>query len=218
MRRAGAISVQLFRRYRTLVQGLFATMQPDSHGLAALARKLIAGDPEWAHPYALLAFLEGVTTEAGRAAREAGRAAAKTGRDPSGADLLRALDLVADSDGEAAFHIADDLFRGNEADLLTGQLLLVCAVLLQRTEEAAAVARRLHALHPDLMFGMDLAVLLRGEVRDADADRVIRAWAAAAPENVVARVELARIETSAGRRDEAQARAREAVAAPMTAP
>jgi tetratricopeptide (TPR) repeat protein/predicted Ser/Thr protein kinase len=211
MRRIGARSVQVFRRYRNVTRAYFATMMPDSHSLAAMARDLVAGDPEWAHPYALLAYLEGLTTEAGRNARAAGRATASTARDPSGADLLRALDLVANGDSEAAFHVADDVFRGNDADLLAGSVLLMTAWLLQHMEEAAAVTRRRHALHPDLGFGQDLAALLRVEARDTDADRVIREWATAAPENVVARVELARIEASSGRHDEARARAREAV-------
>jgi serine/threonine protein kinase/tetratricopeptide (TPR) repeat protein len=212
MRRFGGVSVRLFRRYRNLVHASFVTWLPDAPRLAAAAREIVAVDPAWAHPHALIAFLEGTSTEAGCAALAAARAAASAARDPSGAELLRGLDLFARGDVEAALEVFDGAFRRNDTDLLAGQMLSMCAVLLHRIEEAAATMRRVHILHPNLVFGADLAVLLRREGRDLDADRTIREWAAVAPENVVARVALARIEASAGRLDEARARAREAVA------
>jgi tetratricopeptide (TPR) repeat protein len=55
---------------------------------------------------------------------------------------------------------------------------------------------------------MDLAEVLRWEARDAEADRVIRDWVAAHPDNLVARVELVRLEAHVGRDDGAQAKAR----------
>jgi tetratricopeptide (TPR) repeat protein len=100
----------------------------------------------------------------------------------------------------------------DDTDLLAGSLLLLPTVLLQRTEEAAAMARRLHTMYPDLAFGVHLVETLRRRARDADADRVIREWAASTPESLLARVELVRLEARIGRLDEARARAREAVA------
>jgi tetratricopeptide (TPR) repeat protein len=58
---------------------------------------------------------------------------------------------------------------------------------------------------------VDLAETLRRRARDADADRVIREWAASSPESLLARVELVRVEARSGRLEEARARAREAV-------
>ncbi len=211
MRRIGATSVPLFRRYRGLVRAYFATMLPDAHRLAAEARELVAGDPAWAHPYVLLALLEGLTTASGREVVLTARRAASGERDPSGMGLLRASELLDAGEAEAAFALLDDVFQRDDADLLAGAALLATAALVHRTEEAAAFARRLHAQHPELMFGHDLAEVFRREGRPADADRVIRAWAAASPESVVARVELARLEAGAGRLEEARARAREAV-------
>src|SRR5262249_36173929 len=119
--------------------------------------------------------------------------------------------LYTAGDPEAAFQLLDDVFRRNDTDLLAGHLYTMWAWLTRRTEESAAVVRRFHALHPALAFGTDLAFVFRGEGREADADRLIRDWAAMAPENIVARVELTRIEARAGRLEDARARAHEAV-------
>jgi tetratricopeptide (TPR) repeat protein len=212
MRRIGASSVPLFRRYRNLVRAYFATILPDAHDLAAAVRELVAGDPGWAHPHALLALLGGFTTKATREALDAARTAVNAARDPSGMSLLRAFELLSAGEAEAAYHLLDAVFRSNDTDLVAGSALLGAAAVVHRTEEAAAVARRYYTRYPELVFGMDLAEAFRREARDADADRVIREWAAAAPESVVARVALARIEACAGRLDEARARAREAAA------
>jgi tetratricopeptide (TPR) repeat protein len=211
MRRVGAISVPLFRRYRNALHAVHATMLPDAARLAEVARELGAVDPGWAHPYGLLALLEGTTTASGREVIGVGLRAASGARDPSGLALLRALELLGGGDTERAFPLLDDVFRANDADLLAGSVLLTVSVVVHRTEETAAIARRLHAQHPELMFGVDLAEVFRREARDEDADRTIRAWAAAAPENLMARVQLARIEAASGRLEEARARAHEAL-------
>jgi serine/threonine protein kinase/tetratricopeptide (TPR) repeat protein len=212
MRRIGASSVQLFRRYRNALHAAHGTTLPDAHALTAAARELVAADPAWAHAHALLAFLEGSTTPAGREVSAAGRAAASAARDPSGTSLLRAFELLGAGEAEAAYPLLEDVVRGNDADLLAAEALLNAAVVLHRAEEATALARRLHAQHPELMFGTDLAEAFRREARDADAEREIRQWAAAAPDNVAAHVQLAQIEADAGRLDEARARAREVLA------
>jgi serine/threonine protein kinase/tetratricopeptide (TPR) repeat protein len=209
MHRIGAASVELFRRYRQVLHTLHATSVPDPRDLATAARGIIAEDPMWAHPYALLAVIEGQTTEAAGGVFAAARAAACATRDPSGTELLGTLELSARTDPEAAFNVAEVVFRRNDSDQLAGQLLASRAVLVQRAEEAVATFQHLHARFPELSFGMDLAEVLRRESRDDDADRVIREWVTAAPDNLSARVELVRIEANAGRIDEARKRAHE---------
>ena len=209
LRRLGARSLPQLRRYRNLLHACFATRMPDAHGLIAATRALVADDPEWAHPHALLAYLEGLGTPASAEVLAAARRAADAARDPSGTSLVRALELFGAGDAAGAYGVLDAALRDNPTELLGCVVCSMTAVLVHCTEEAMALLRRLHAQHPDLAFGADLAEALRREGRDADADRVIREWAAQAPESVVARVALARLEAAAGRIGEAQARARE---------
>ncbi len=211
MRRIGASSDELFRRYRKLLHAYYATNKPDTRDLAAAARKLVADDPAWAHAHVLLATLEGITTDAAGEVLAAARTVASDTRDPSGAALLGALERFRSGDLEATCELVDEVVGRDETDLLAGALLLLPTVLLQRTEEVVAMSRRLHNLYPELAFGVDLAETLRRRARDADADRVIREWAASSPESLLARVELVRVEARSGRLDEARARAREAV-------
>ena len=212
MRRIGASTVELFRRYRSLLHAYYATNAPDTRDLAAAARRLVTDDPAWGHAHVLLAMLEGITTDAAREALAAARAQTDAARDPSGAQLVGALERFLEGDLEGTFDAVDEVVVRDDTDLLAGSLLLMPTVLLQRTEEAAAMARRLHQLYPDLAFGVDLADTLRRRARDADADRAIREWAASTPESLLARVELVRLEARAGRLDEARAQARAALA------
>ncbi len=209
MRRIGATSAQLFRRYTNLVHAYFATLLPDADGMTAATRELVAADPAWAHPYALLAFLEGLGTRASHEVLALAQRTADAARDPSGMGLLRAFGLFGTGETEAVYGILDDVLRGNDGELLGCVVRTMTAVVVHRTEEAVAFERRLHVQHPELMFGFDLAEALRREGRDADAERAIREWAAQAPESLVARVALARLEASTGRLDEARARAHE---------
>ena len=212
MHRIGATSVELYRRYRRVLHTLHATNHPDLRDLAAAARGIIADDPAWAHPYALLAVIEGQTTDAAREVLAAARTAASAARDPSGMQLMATLDPDVRSEPEAAFHVVEEVFQENDDDLLAGLVLGMWALMVHRTEEVVAITQHLHARFPDLLFGMELAEWLRRETRDTDADRVIRDWVAAAPDNLMARVELVRIEANAGRLGEARARAREVLA------
>jgi len=211
MRSIGATSAALLRRYRRVLHAHFATSLPDLTALAAEAREIIADDPEWAHAYALLVTIEGQATEAARTVLATARRAARAARDPSGMQLIGALELSARGDPEAAFQLEHEAFRQNGKDLLAGALLASWAMLARRSEEAAAITQQLHVAFPELSFGADLALWLRCEGRDGDADRVIHEWVAATPDNLPARVELVRIAANAGRLDQAQARACEMV-------
>ncbi len=211
MRGIGAVSVELFRRYRRVLHTLLATSLPDLGDLAAATRRILIDDPAWAHAYALLAIIEGQTTKAAYTVLAAARAAVPADRDPSGSRLLDTLEPSARSTPEAAFHVVEEVFRRNEADQLAGALLGMWAVLAQRTEEAVATYQRLHGRFPDLSFGVDLAEMLRREARDGEAERMIRDWVADAPDNLPARIELVRIEANAGRIEVARERTREVV-------
>jgi tetratricopeptide (TPR) repeat protein len=209
MRRIGAATVELFRRYCRVLHALHATSLPDIPALAAAVRGIVAEDPAWPHAYALLAVIEGQSTDAARDVLAAARIAASAARDLSGMHLLGALELAARGEPDAAFQAAGDVLQEDRADLLAAHLLASWALLARRNEECLAIIRPLHAAFPELTFGMYIAEVLRWEGRDGDADRVIREWAAAAPDSLPARVELVRIEANAGRLDEARARARE---------
>jgi len=211
MHRIGATSVELFRRYGRVLHALHATSLPDRRALAAAVRAIISDDPMWAHPYALLAIIEGQTTYDARDALGAARASASARRDPSGMQLVGALEQGARGELDGALAAAGEVFRQDETELLAGMLLVRWARLAQRTEEVVATTQHLHARFPELGFGMELAEMLRREGRDTDADRVIGEWIATAPDNILARVELVRIEANAGRLAEARERAREAL-------
>jgi tRNA A-37 threonylcarbamoyl transferase component Bud32 len=208
----GATSVELFRRYRCVLHAHFATSLPDLSALSAAARRLIADDPTWAHPYVLLALIEGIVTDAARHTLTVARAVASAARDRLGTQLIHAMELASRGDYESAFQIAEETFRQNEGDLFAGVLLANWSMLARRSEEGLAIARRLHTKYPELSFGMDLAAWLRWEARDDDVNRLIREWVEAAPDNLPARVELVRIAANLGRLDEAQAQAREVIA------
>jgi tetratricopeptide (TPR) repeat protein/predicted Ser/Thr protein kinase len=212
MHRLGATSVELFRRYSRVLHALHATSLPDRRALATATRGIIAEDPMWAHPYALLAIIEGQTTYDARDALASARATASAKRDPSGMQLIGALEQGARGELEAALQTAGEVLQRDETELLAGTLLARWARLAQRTEEVVAITGHLHARFPELGFGMELAEVLRREGRDGDADRVIREWIATAPDSILARVELVRIEANAGRLGEARERAREVLA------
>jgi predicted Ser/Thr protein kinase len=212
MRRLGAASVELFRRYRRVLHAFHATSLPDLPALAAAVREILAEDPAWAHAYALLAVIEGQSTDAARDVLAAARVAVSAARDLSGMQLLGALELSARGEPEAALQAAGGVLRQDRADLLAAHVLSSWALLARRSEESLAIAQPLHAAFPELSFGMNIAEVLRWEGRDGDADRVIREWARAAPGSLPARVELVRLEANAGRLDEARARTREVIA------
>ncbi len=204
MERIGAPSFDLYRRYGAVLRGFHATGLPDLHELVAMVRRILAADPGWARPYALLASLEGRTTDEARRTIEAAIGSASAVRDPAGMKLIGAYDLMLRQDFESAFEVLVTLVQDDPTDLLVGRELMVNAIPLHRIDEAMAVARRLHNEYPELECGVDLAGLFRRTGRDAEADRAIRDSVAVAPENVAARVELVRIEASADRLAEAR--------------
>jgi hypothetical protein len=133
MRRIGATSAELYGRYLHVLHALHATCLPDLHDLATAMREIVAADPGWAHAHALLAIIEGQTTDAARATIAAARSFADPGRDPSGMQMLDVLDSLGRGEPEAAFGVAREVFRQNGADLLTGGPLWTSAFLAQRT-------------------------------------------------------------------------------------
>lgn len=208
MQRLGATTFGGFRGYRAILEAYLTSNWVDAPALLARTDQLLAADPTWAHLYALRANLDGQWVRSTIEQLAAGRAAIDRTRDPSGAKLLEALSLSAGSDHDSAADLLIDVFRDNEEDLLAGAELMVAATLVQRTHETIAVARRLHELYPDLLFGMDLVSLFMRAGRPAEAEALVREWVAAAPDNLVAAVELIRIEAGAGRSAEAERHAR----------
>jgi hypothetical protein len=203
MLRIGAASFELFRRYRAILHQFYSTSFADSRALAASARELVALDPGWAHSYALLALLEGRLTPEALHTGQTALARADAARDPAGMKLVDAFVRIARGELDAAYDLLVDVAAADDTDLLAAANAVVIAVVLHRTDEATAMTRRLHHDYPDLVFGVDLADVFRRGGRDAEAEAVIRAWVAAAPENVPARVELVRLDAGAGRMREA---------------
>jgi tetratricopeptide (TPR) repeat protein len=208
MQRLGATSYPLFLRYRSILRGYLATNLPDNGPLVVRARELVAADPAWPRAHALLALLEGRTTPEAQIVIAAGLAAADPLRDPRGARLLDANDRICRGEFEAAYEVLVAMIDPEIDDLLAIFCTAQLAVVLQRADEATALARRLHHDHPELAFGADLAEIFRRAGRDSAADAVIREWLARNPENLPARVEIVRTEAKAGRMDAAAEQAR----------
>jgi tetratricopeptide (TPR) repeat protein len=142
----------------------------------------------------------------------AGLAHADATRDPTGARLLAALQHIGRSEFEPAYELFVAIAGDSRDDVLADYCLVQAAVSHHRPDEATALVRRLHREQPELIFGVDLADAFRRDGRPAAAfETVIRDWVAAAPDNVVARVELARVAAEVGRGDDAVAHAREAL-------
>jgi tetratricopeptide (TPR) repeat protein len=146
----------------------------------------------------LLANLAGRSTDEALAAIAAGLARADAARDPSGMQLVLASQMLARGDIEAAYEVLSRVVAIDDSDVLAMSTLVLIDVATHRTDEATALTRRLHDHYPDLVFGADLADAYRRSGRARAAVAAVEAWVAAAPENLSARVELARLSALAG--------------------
>ena len=209
-KRLGASTQAAYAGYEQVVHEYLSTSLPDSYELADAARAVIAADPEWAHPYALLVHLQGKVTEAARTTLADARRHADPQRDPSGFELIAAYEHVARHDFASAFDLMLGVSHRDPSDLLAAYESVLTAVALQRSDEATAITRRLHRDYPQLMFGIDLAEACRRAGRDSDAERVAREWLETDPTNVLARPQLARVEAAADRLELAAEHARRA--------
>ncbi len=199
MARIGASSFSLFRRYRVVHDELRVPGWIDATAYIARLEKLVAEDPGWAHPYADLFWLRGDgTTPAATKTLADARAHVDRARDPVGVKILDAFAANADARAAEAAQLIAPVFQANNADMLAGEVMYSALINLHRTDEARAVLRRLHELHPEMYFAGDLAQGLEQEGRDEQAEQVVAAALAAVPDNLTAARERVRLEAQRG--------------------
>ncbi|MEO8699810.1 MAG: protein kinase [Kofleriaceae bacterium] len=193
----GARSVVAYRRFATVQDAIDESYFPDMPAIASELEAVILEDPTWAHPYVLLGLALGATTPEALAAFARGRAHADLARDRIGAAVLEAS--LPGVSAERGVRILDAV-PGGHADQLLAMPLWVRWMELHRIDDAIAIAKQVHHAHPELQYGVDLAVVMRPAGRAAEADQLVRDWATAYPESQQALLELAVIEARSGQR------------------
>ena len=161
MARLGARDLVAYRGYQDALDEFFGTPFLDVPALARRIEAVIARDPGWGHPYALLMHTYGIYTPDARAARERGRRALDRTRDPVAVSLLA---LEEDQSRAALTEVVgalDSAFTSTPDDLLLGWSLAQSLSQLRRHQEFLAVLRSMHHLRPDLQFGTDVQESLR---------------------------------------------------------
>jgi len=209
MARLGARDVAAFRAYGAIIDEFLGTPFIDVPALAHRVEDVIARDPSWGHPYALLMHIHGIYSPDARAARERGVHAIDAARDPGGAALLalgenQSRDLLTEvaAAQDRAFTAAPD-------DVLLGWSLAQVLSQLRRHQEFLAVIRSMHHTRPDLQFGTDLEESMRVMGLGAEIPALQEAWLKDAPANEQAWVGQLMVELAAGSSASAAERARD---------
>jgi tetratricopeptide (TPR) repeat protein len=209
MARLGARDVAVYRDYAGALDEFFSTPFLNVPSLAKRIEAVIARDPGWAHPHALLMHTYGIYSPDARAARDRGRRAVDRGRDPIGESLLA---LESDQSREALTAVAaaqDRAFTAAPDDMLLGWSLAQVLSQLDRHQEFLAVLRSLHRTRPDLQFGTDVEESLRVIGLGHEIPALQAAWLRDAPANEQAWVGQLMVELAAGNSQAAAARARD---------
>jgi tetratricopeptide (TPR) repeat protein len=188
--------------YDAVIDEFFSTSIVDTTRLGRATEAMIARDPQWAHPYALLALIQGDVTAEAAATRARGHAAADRTRDPVGWLLLQGFSEQVVADVDRAFAATPD-------DLVTAWYLHEWLRRLHRPVEAVAALRVMHERRPDLQFGNDLQAALTTAGHPGEAAEVQAEWLRSEPENEQALTTQAVTDLEAGRHDEAVATTRE---------
>jgi tetratricopeptide (TPR) repeat protein len=103
----------------------------------------------------------------------------------------------------------DRAFAAAPHDVLLGWLLYGALHTQRRVDEGVAVLRALNHLRPDLQFGSDLEQELRRAGRGNEVPALQAAWLRAAPDNQQALASQIVVDLDGGRRDKAEAHARD---------
>jgi tetratricopeptide (TPR) repeat protein len=202
-----APDVAAWRSYDEIVSETYSELIIDVPLLARRTQAVVERHPTWLHPYAQLINTEGNVSPAAQATLlEARRVhdADATGRIMAEAaaeqDATKLEDLLPELDRS---------FARAPHDVLLGWLLYGALHTERRVDEGVAVLRALNHLRPDLQFGSDLEQELRRAGRGNEVPALQQAWLAAAPDNQQALASQIVVDLDAGRRDLAEAHARD---------
>jgi tetratricopeptide (TPR) repeat protein len=210
MERIGATSFDEYEAYQAIVDARFATITPDGDDLRRDLEALVARDPGWAHPWALLVLMNGFTTHEQTDVPTLVRAKTALGtstRDPSGHAVLESIERMEHDDTAGAAQRLEAAAAADPDDMLVVLQLHNAYSFGGRPDEDNALLRRAHERRLDLEWGADLAGLLRTIGRGAEVETLVRAWIERAPESEQAQVSLIALELAAGDTDAALRRA-----------
>jgi hypothetical protein len=203
MRRLGTSSFAAFRLYRRSLDDQLRSVIVDETAGERDLEEVLRLDPNWLHPYLLLADVEGEGSP--RAINTIERAARVGSSDDAlGRRMLAAALVSLRGDRGAATATLDAALRDAPDDLLVGWLLSIQLRWRHESERAIAVLERMHAARPDLQFGSDLQAALRDAGRGDEAPAVQRAWLERAPESEQALAGNVTADLEAGRAEDAE--------------
>jgi tetratricopeptide (TPR) repeat protein len=209
MARVGARDVAAYRDYQSVVDEFLGTPLIDALALGRRLESIIARDPKWGHPYAALMHVNGIHSQAARAARDRGRQHMDATRDPIAVAMLGLESgLVRDKIAELSAEL-DRAFTAAPDDMLLGWTFTQVLSMQRRQQEFAAVLRAMHRRRPDLQFGSDLQQALRTMGQASEIPALQAAWMRNAPANETAWTSQLLVDLSQGRADEATRRARD---------
>jgi len=194
MARIGATSVEEYRSYHAIDSEAFRTTAVDLSDLEHRLEAILAQDPGWAHPWALLISL---TRDIEHDSVRAKAALGATTRDPSGLAVIEAWRQMANNGMLPASRQLEAVVAADPDDLVAALELHLAYDGDHRGDENVALLRRLYERHPEQQWGADLMQALREIGRSSEAEPMVREWAARAPDSEQALISLARIEIEA---------------------
>jgi tetratricopeptide (TPR) repeat protein len=209
MARMGARDVTAYREYQSAIDEFLGTPLIDALALGRRLEGIVARDPKWGHPYALLMHVNGIHSPAALAARDRGRQQMDATRDPVALTMLGLEDGLARDKIQELSARLDRAFTVAPDDMLLGWTLTQVLSMQRRQQEFAAVLRAMHRRRPDLQFGTDLQQALRTMGLAHEIPALQEAWMRNAPANETAWAGQLMLDLSEGRADEATRRARD---------
>ncbi len=172
----GAPSEAALRAYDDGIRALFGAVINDVPTARRLFDEALLLHPGWGH--ALLGLMENQQWATGRLDVPA----ADPGADPTGAELIAAVEMVPTRPAQAT-DVLRRVWQAHPGDVMAGFLLYSALQNAVRLDESLAVLRRLHELRPDLQFGANLATALRAAGRAGEVPPLVERWIALAPES-----------------------------------
>jgi tetratricopeptide (TPR) repeat protein len=206
--RVGAPSFEALRSFHRLEARFFAYSSVDLPPIEHELVELIRADPGWAHPYVLLAIVQGRDTPAARATIADGLAKADPARDEPGRAMLAVLAPLRPQDLAERLPAFEAARLGHPDEMTSGMVLAYAYFNAGRPSDREAIFRALHEAHPELQFGEFVTADLRGLGRGEEADRFDDDWLARAPESETAQAARMSREVREGHVERAEARAR----------
>ena len=206
MSRLGTASFPAYRAYLLALEEEFDGLPGGP--FTALIEAAVRADPGWAHAHAAAADYAEVLAGQQALLQRARRQITDPLRDPSGMQVLAAIEAAIRGERTAAVQLLEPVYRAEPQDVLVGFKLAENLTWLKRSQEAIGVLRQLHAARPGLQFGTELQRALRDAGRTDEVEPLQRAWLARAPESQALHSQIV-LDLERGRPDEAVRRARD---------